>query len=184
MKIEKSKFPIRIIVLPFVMIITFCYSMWQLIDFWFNFIVYGGEFIALTKTRTKATIAETYDKLQGMMKKHGESIRMVDESLMRKDESIRDFENRVMRDKLGVELKDFKPKFPIGIIAATKKRCFEMARDRGLKPIIEGVGDCVLITRIEDMKSYNFSEFITDEGVKFDSDWNQVMLHSLVVCND
>jgi len=71
MKIEKSKLPLRIIVLPLVMIITFCYSMWQLLDYWFNFIVYGGEFIALTKKRTKATIAETYDKLQEMVEKQG-----------------------------------------------------------------------------------------------------------------
>ena len=41
--------------------------MWQLFDFWFNYLIFGGEFIALTKKRTKATIAETYDKLQEML---------------------------------------------------------------------------------------------------------------------
>jgi len=64
MKVEKNKLVLRIIVLPFVMIITFCYSMWQLFDYWINFIIYGGEFIALHKNRTRKTICDTYDKLQ------------------------------------------------------------------------------------------------------------------------
>lgn len=70
MKIEKSKLPVRILVFPFVMIITFIYSMWQLVDFWINFALYGGEFIALTKTRTKATIADVFDKVQEMVEQN------------------------------------------------------------------------------------------------------------------
>lgn len=58
------KIILRIIVLPLVVVTTFIFSMWQLMEWWGNFVIYGGGFIALNKNRSKKTIAETYDKLQ------------------------------------------------------------------------------------------------------------------------
>lgn len=55
-------------------------------------------------------------------------------------------------------------KKPVGIFAETMSRCREIAKENGLTPILEGVGDCVFITDAHHMKSYEFSRFIVDPG--------------------
>ena len=75
---EKTKLIFRIVVFPLIMCLTFLYSMYQLIEFWINFIIYGGEIVALTKKRNKESIASLFDKVQELVNKNNPTMQKFD----------------------------------------------------------------------------------------------------------
>lgn len=61
---EYKMLPIRIVALPFVFAIGLIYSLYQLGNYIINYLIYGGEFIALSRKLERKKIIDVFKKVE------------------------------------------------------------------------------------------------------------------------
>ncbi len=60
---ELKMLPLRIIVFPFAIIVVLLYANYGVLKWAYGFLLYGGEFIALTKANDRKKVYDVYEKV-------------------------------------------------------------------------------------------------------------------------